>query len=191
MARTRVRYSRQFKLQAVSRAAAEPDQIPAIARDLGIDESVLYRWRRQTALPPAAAEPEAAAAASEPAAGPAPDDQTQRLRHKLLETALTLASAIGESSEGAPLNQLSAALGLVVDRLLRLEAARPPASTVQHEEVIRIEYIYPDGTRHTAPPWAEDDSAFAGPISRGRLRSPFWQDRNSQADDSGTGPARG
>ncbi|GHG12589.1 transposase [Deinococcus piscis] len=43
----RVKYSREFKLEAI-RLASEPDQsVPKVARDLGISDSSLYGWIRQ------------------------------------------------------------------------------------------------------------------------------------------------
>ena len=43
----RVKYSREFKLEAI-RLASKPDQsIPKVARDLGISDSSLYGWIRQ------------------------------------------------------------------------------------------------------------------------------------------------
>ena len=129
-------------------------------------------------------------AAVEPSAA-APDlaAQDQRLHRALLDTAFALTAAIRETTDSAPLNQLSAALGLVIYRLLRLEAAHPTAT--DNEEVIQIAYLYPDGSEHSSPPWAEGDPAFEAPIQRGRVRSPFWEDGDSEDDDSGDGPARG
>jgi hypothetical protein len=125
------------------------------------------------------------------AAKTTPPIDHERLRQTLLATAFALAHAIAETTESAPLNQISAALGLVIDRLLKLEALYARSSASSAEEVISIEYRDPDGTRHASPPWARGDSAFEDPVSRGRVRSPFWENRDGQADDSGDGPARG
>ncbi|MFN8378111.1 MAG: hypothetical protein U0452_05515 [Anaerolineae bacterium] len=107
------------------------------------------------------------------------------LRQSLLETAHALNVAIRETTGTAPLNQLSAALGLVIDRLLKLEA-HAPAEDETDETVIQIEYKYPDGSVHRRPPWAADDPTFDIPIVRGIVRSPFWDSRDAeQADDPG------
>ena len=43
----RVKYSKEFKLEAI-RLAGEPDQsVPKVASDLGISDSSLYGWIRQ------------------------------------------------------------------------------------------------------------------------------------------------
>ncbi|MBL8146646.1 MAG: transposase [Anaerolineae bacterium] len=111
--------------------------------------------------------------------------QNQRLRQSLLDTAFALTHAIRDTTESAPLNQLSAALGLIIDRLLKLEALALSQSVSVNPEVFHIAYTYPDGTQHSTPPWAEGDPAFAEPVLRGRLRSPFWKDRSGEDDDSG------
>lgn len=204
MARKHRLYSDDFKRQAVARMAASPGEVPALADELGVSRTLLYRWRRHYAAllspPRYAVERGPGGEVSVPpggeiSAGPPDDqslsDQNQRLRQLLLDTAIALVHAIRETTGSAPLNQLSAALGLVIDRLLKLEALAPRAPGPAGEEVIRIEYVDPDGTSHKSPPWARGDSAFEEPFSRGRVRSPFWQDRDGQADDSGDGPARG
>ncbi len=205
------RYSEAFKRQAVKRMTADPHHIPALARELDVARTLLYAWRKQYTVPPFSPLPEgegderpevrasdegpevsAAADAALPSSRPrGAAEGGVELRQILLDIALDLARAIRETTASAPLNQLSAALGLVIDRLLRLEALAPRSATPAGQEVIRIEYLDPDGTPHSTPPWARDDSAFEEPVSRGRVRSPFWQDRDGQADDPGDGPARG
>lgn len=203
MARSRARYSEAFKLHAVSLATAEPDRIPAIARELDLDLSLLYRWRRQYASPLLEAEGSGVRATAQrpggeagSVAGAEADDglgvaSDPRLRQSLLETAFALNAAIRESTASAPLNQLSAALGLIIDRLLKLEALTSGADNAPDSvDAIRIEYSYPDGSVHSRPPWAADDPAFDLPVVRGHVRSPFWESRDAeQADDPGAGPA--
>ena len=189
------RYSDEFKRQAAARVVANPDQISTIARELGISRSALYDWRTQYGSPVSSPLPEGEGAGVRAAVEPSAADpdlaaQDQRLHQALLDTAFALTAAIRETTDSAPLNQLSAALGLVIDRLLRLESAHPTATTAT-EEVIQIAYLYPDGSEHSSPPWAEGDPAFEAPIQRGRVRSPFWEDGDSEDDDSGDGPARG
>ena len=40
-------YSREFKLEAVRLSETTEKSVAPIARDLGVPERVLYRWRRQ------------------------------------------------------------------------------------------------------------------------------------------------
>jgi transposase-like protein len=202
MAAPRKRYSEAFKRQIVAQISAEPSALAAIARETGVSYSTLYVWRKQYAAPLPDGDAPGAEAASEgeeaqqrAAVGPdastgAPVDH-DRLRQTLLAAAFALAHAIASNTDSAPLNQLSAALGIVIDRLLRLEALSARSSASPAEEVISIEYLDPDGTRHSSPPWARGDTAFEETISRGRVRSPFWEDGDGQADDPGDGPARG
>ncbi len=56
MARARRRYSREFKLEAV-RQLAEGRQLTQVGRELGVDPSVLRRWKEQVDLDPATAFP--------------------------------------------------------------------------------------------------------------------------------------
>lgn len=192
MAQSKMRYTEAFKRQAVARVTASPNEAATIARELGVPRSTLFNWRKQYALAPVSSLQHSDGEGDE---GQTPeteaDAQNQRLRQSLLDTAFTLTHAIREATENAPLNQLSAALGLVIDRLLKLEAQKPNLSLSVSEELIRIEYKDSDGSLHHSPPWARGDPAFEDPVSRGRVRSPFWEDRDGQADDSGDGPARG
>ncbi len=55
--RTRKKYTKEFKLEAV-RLAGQPDvSARQVAADLGISESVLYRWRRALSVDGAQAFP--------------------------------------------------------------------------------------------------------------------------------------
>jgi hypothetical protein len=211
MSPSRKQFSESFKRQAVARMTGDPVQITALANELGVARTLLYTWRKRYAPPPVSPLPEGegpgvrAAQVIPPhgwggteggvgagaGAKPPPPIDHERLRQTLLATAFALAHAIAETTESAPLNQISAALGLVIDRLLKLEALYARSSASSAEEVISIEYRDPDGTRHASPPWARGDSAFEDPVSRGRVRSPFWENRDGQADDPGDGPARG
>ena len=44
---TRRRFSKEFKLEAVRLSETTEKSVAQIARDLGVPERVLYRWRRQ------------------------------------------------------------------------------------------------------------------------------------------------
>lgn len=86
----------------------------------------------------------------------------------------------------APLNQLAAALGVLVDRYLKLTDDAPERA----EQVIRFEYIHPDGTSHRSPPWADDDSAGEGALQGRGVRATLWQNGTGEADAAGNGAAR-
>ncbi len=47
MGRERRQYDRAFKLEAVRQVTEEGRPLAAVARDLGINENSLYRWKKQ------------------------------------------------------------------------------------------------------------------------------------------------
>lgn len=173
MTTSRKHYSGEFKRQAVARLTGDPAQLAAVADELGVSRSCLYDWRKQFSdiAPSASAEKPPGSAAS--------------LHQPLLDTAFALAGAIRQAAESAPLNQLSAALGLIMARLHELEASASAANSPDSDQVIRIEYQDPDGSIHLSPPWARGDPAFEAPIVRGRVRSPFWDSPEDQVDPPG------
>lgn len=56
MARARRKFSKEFKLEAVRQLAAGR-QLTQVARELGVDPTVLSRWQQQVKLDPASAFP--------------------------------------------------------------------------------------------------------------------------------------
>ena len=56
MARARRRFSREFKLEAVRQLVASR-QLTQVARELGVDPTVLRRWKDQVTVDPASAFP--------------------------------------------------------------------------------------------------------------------------------------
>jgi len=51
-AQTRRRYDEQFKKHAVELTLQAGRTVPAVAVELGLNENMLYRWRRRYAPPP-------------------------------------------------------------------------------------------------------------------------------------------
>jgi transposase len=45
--RTRKKYERQFKIDAVSMVVNGERTVASVARDLGLDPNVLHRWKRE------------------------------------------------------------------------------------------------------------------------------------------------
>ena len=120
-------------------------------------------------------------------------DKLCQLQEQLATNAQALAEAIDDALDGAPLNQLASALGIVTDRYIKLDELLAQTKVDDEEEqVIRIEYQYPDGSIHHAPPWANDDLEVEGTLPGGGLRTAFWQNGNGQADADahGLGSAR-
>ena len=72
----------------------------------------------------------------------------------LIEGALLLSSSIPEVIEEASLSQRVTALNQLLDKIMKILALVPTYG----EQVLRVEYVHPDGTIHGTPHWAEDDS---------------------------------
>jgi hypothetical protein len=80
-----------------------------------------------------------------------------RVRRKLALSALKLMESLDEEAiAAAPLNQRATALGIVLDKLMKLHQAEEKSRSSE-AEVIRIEYQDPDGSIHSTPYWARDD----------------------------------
>jgi hypothetical protein len=141
--------------------------------ETGISTVTLRKWWRDS--PQKAAQDEA--------------ELARRLRRKLLESAVRLVESLDGTIENAPLNQRAAALGIVIDRFMKLDALFPQSN--QQGQVIRFEYRYPDGSIHDAPPWAGDDSEREGTFQGGGLRAKVRQDGNGQDSDYRERAARG
>lgn len=160
------------KLRALDILDACAGNLQAAAAQSGWSSSTLSRWRKQVATLRA----ERAHL------------QMLKARQRMAEKSLDLVQAIDdERITAAPLNQLSAALGVLVDRYLKLDGFDQAAAA---EGVIRFEYRYPDGSFADAPPWAADDSQASGALQSGGLRSPLRQNGAGQAGPAGTRLAR-
>lgn len=83
-------------------------------------------------------------------------DPLLRLREQLMENALVLVESLRDVVNDAPLSQRANALNQLLDKIIKLGDLLPEEAN--EETVIRHEYRYPDGSIHSAPPWAEDDS---------------------------------
>lgn len=111
----------------------------------------------------------------------------RRLHEQLAENAMNLAAAIDNAVDGAPLNQLSTALGTVIDRYLKVDEHLAQITQQNGEQVFRIEYVYPDGTVHNSPLWANDDYAVESTLSRGGVRTPLWENGSGENGHRGYG----
>ena len=93
-----------------------------------------------------------------------PDSPQARLEElalvQLLDEATHLADSLGEAIDDAPLGQRATALNQLLDKILRILALLPR----QEEVLVRVEFQDPDGTAHSTPPWARDDSGQQGAL---------------------------
>ena len=155
--------------------------LSAASRETGISPRTLKRWADGKSI-----------AGKKDGGGNEPgnnDDlygQTKSLQASLLDTSLQLVQAMGERINDAPLNQLASALGMAVDRFLKLDEYIQQNALAQGEQKLYVEYLYPDGSIHGSPPWARDDSERESAISGGGLREALRQDGNGQ-DRTGEG----
>ncbi len=120
----------------------------------------------------------------------APDiDTLEALQWHLVNTALELACGLEAAIDEAPLRERASALGVMIDRLLKLqqwiEKEQGDEDAPEKEKVVRVEYQYPDGSRHDAPPWANDDYEVETSLPGGGLWPPLREDRSGEMADSG------
>jgi len=118
-------------------------------------------------------------------------ERIETLHEQLAVNAVQIARALEPKIADAPLNQLSSALGAVIDRYLKIDDYLAETLGRSGEHVVRIEYQYPDGTIHDAPPWAEDDSTGEVPASGGGVWPPLREDDAGHDHDHRGGPGRG
>lgn len=150
-------YSLSDKITALDALAAHNDDFDAASDACGVSIKTLRKWQQQEAA--------------------LRQQQAQQsiliARQQMADKALLLVQAIDEDIVAkAPLNQIASALGVLVDRYLKLEDAVPDDDT---EKVVRFEYFY-DGSTHVAPPWANPDYRSTEPLQGGRVWSPLRQD---------------
>lgn len=88
----------------------------------------------------------------------------------------------------APLNQLVSALGILIDRIIKVHDAKEIETP---DKPVRFEY-YDATTGQTSqtPPWAEDDFEQGGSFYSRFLRQTLREDGASEADYHGNGMAR-
>lgn len=120
-------------------------------------------------------------------AGQSGAEELALLRRRLLDSAHMLAAGLEEVLADSSLRERASALGTLIDRLIRLqqlsEQAQENADGPTEEKVVRVEYQYPDGTAHDAPPWANADYGFQGTLPSGRLRETFRKDGGGEVAD--------
>ena len=114
------------------------------------------------------------------------DTMILQARRDIAERTVALIKAIDdERILKAPLNQLSSALGVLVDRFLKLRDTEIEIDTLEEdtaEQVIRIEYYDAStGEVSAAPPWARDNPESSGAIQGGRV----WEALRQDDDGSG------
>jgi transposase-like protein len=167
-----MKYTRQEKAQALELLRLH--SMAQVHRMLGIPVSTLRRWLTASSV------------STRKTAG---EIDVDRLACQIAEKAMELITMMDhEQIQQASLHQVAGALGVLIDRYLKLRAL---ASVQQQtEKVIRIEYLYPDNQVANTPPWAELDSQLARTLQSGGLWQAFRQDGSRPDHGDRTDSAR-
>jgi hypothetical protein len=172
-------YTLEQKIEALKRLDEQGD-LAAVSREKKISVETLRQWRREA---------EAIRAEQRRRHQASTELTMSKVSEKLAETSLKIVEAMQKPDviDKAPLNQLAAALGVLVDRYMKLAG-----ETTEHgEQVVRIEYVYPNGTIADAPPWAGSNPEVERPLPGGGVRQALRQDRTGEnAPDRQRHPAR-
>lgn len=163
--------SKDEKRETLAQLVESGGDLRAVSQRTGVKVATLRRWWQQY----------------QAERGERIAQRLGQLHEQLADDALQLAQAITGRVEDAPLNQLATALGTVLDRFLKLEEHLGDSG---EEQVIRIEYQYPDGSLHDRPLWAAGDLADADALPGGGLRAALREDRDGQTGDYRNGAAR-
>lgn len=156
------RYTDDERAQALERLDTNRGDLHLTSAETGISVGTLRQWKRR----------------SYKNADQVVEESLKYLQEQLIDNAVKLAESLEAATVDAPLNHRAAALGQLIDRIIKLAERIPQA--VQREQVIRIEYRDPDGSIHSTPYWSRGDSASPGALSRGSVWTPLRQDRNGQ-----------
>ncbi|MDQ7027035.1 MAG: hypothetical protein Q9P01_09435 [Anaerolineae bacterium] len=99
------------------------------------------------------------------------------VQHRMADKAVELIAALdSDRIKNAPLNQVASALGLVIDRFLKLQDAQEESDATHTEQVIRYEFRHPDGTIRETPYFAEGRSRHTGTVQSGSVWETLGQD---------------
>lgn len=162
------RYSADDKTQALASLGVNAGDLSKTSVETGIPVETLRRWSRGGRVARVnghdTSEDEASPSggagvpdAAEPA-GAAPDS-LRGLQTLLLQNASAIAGSLAEAVDAAPLNQRAQALGLLVDKILKLETWLRAAGEAAEQQIISFEFRYPDGSVHDVPPWEQAQPA--------------------------------
>lgn len=109
-----------------------------------------------------------------------------QVQRQVAEKSLQIVNALDEDRIAkAPLNQLATALGILIDRYLKLTDDLPQDT----EQVIRFEFRHPDGSFRATPPWAAEDYGHASAVQGGGVRAAVRQDDAGKNYTNGKGAA--
>lgn len=163
-------YSLDDKIRALDALWDADGNISATARATGYPKGALRRWRDHESDLRRAYVMRLQTASTR---------KMLNAQHQMAEKALQLIGAMtGKTIHDAPLNQLTSALGTLVDRYLKLQEMT--VYDEQLEQVVRFEFRHPDGSLQSSPYWATDDRGTSSAVQSRGLRSALGQDRTGE-----------
>lgn len=156
-------YSQEVKAAALDRLDEQAGNFRQASRLSGIPVDTLRRWAKQreqqrteAALVALGENVEILRERTNGQTQHADDgkDPLLQVKEQMLSSALILAESLGKGIDETPLNHRANALNQLIDKIIKMAELLPEAN----EQVIRIEYLDPDGSIHSTPYWARDDS---------------------------------
>ncbi|MBZ0299151.1 MAG: hypothetical protein K8J31_05400 [Anaerolineae bacterium] len=151
-----MRYSDEQRQAALDCLAANEGDFQLASEETGVPAATLRKWaRREQATGQELVQLQERLTAlrqqvkAEPSAS-VRERMENELLDSMVDNALALAKTIQNDLDSAPLSQRATALNQVIDKILKLLAMLPPVG----EQVIRIEFIDPDGSSHETPYWS-------------------------------------
>lgn len=111
-------------------------------------------------------------------------------QNKMADKIINLIESMSEEKiASAPLNQLSSALGVLVDRFLRIQDVK--AIEKDTDNTFRVEYYdATTGKVSDTPSWADDDSENSETLHNSFLWETLRENRTRQASHNGNGTER-
>lgn len=159
-----MRYSDEQRQAALDCLAANEGDFRRTSQMVGVPAGTLRKWaqraRRQPSRKDELAQVRAQLAAyrQQMQQSPPPEDMVERggrwLMLNMIEDAIRLSESMESVIDEAPLNQRASALNQLVDKIIKLSKELPRTG----EQVVRVEFIDPDGTAHQTPYWARGHS---------------------------------
>ena len=164
-----MRYSDEERQAALDCLAANEGDFQRTSTDTGVSVRTLRKWARQAREDSSGGDltqvrAQLAAYQQHLRDNPLPEDMLEaagrRLMLSMIDDALRLSESIEEVIDDAPLNQRASALNQLIDKIIKLSKELPQTG----EQVIRVEFIDPDGTAHETPYWSRSDPDEQGAV---------------------------
>ena len=158
-----MRYSQDVKAAALNTLDEQAGNFSQASRLTGIPVDSLRRWAKQREQQRTEdallALGENVEILRERTNGQAMDTSEEKdsllaVKAQMLSSALILAESLRKGIDETPLNHRANALNQLIDKIIKMAELLPE----DNEQVIRIEYLDADGSIHSTPYWAREDS---------------------------------